>query len=165
MLCAGGAHLRGALSVCNRYVSLLHCLTAEDLFFVSFACCVLFGGVVWFVFGCFCCLVLFCLRSSSFDRSWVTATSCLPSRFVKVRPSQLSWRVRQWIKKTLMPFSFSVLCWVWLAVFGFCRFFGLCLFPSVFLFRRFRIFSMGNAPAPEVVKADYVIASLRPSTS
>ena len=49
--------------------------------------------------------VSFDSRSSSIDRSRVTATSCLPLRFVKERPSQLSWRVRQWIKKIAARFG------------------------------------------------------------
>ena len=86
-----------ALRVCDRYVSLFHLLTAEDLclWCVVFVCCL----VCFFFFVGFCLLCFLRMRSSSIDRSWVTATSCLPSRFVKVRPSQLSWRARQQINK------------------------------------------------------------------
>ena len=69
LLFAGREHLREALSVCARYVSLFHCLTAEDLWLWFVGCCLFWGAFVFFL--CFARM-----RSSSFDRSWVTATCC-----------------------------------------------------------------------------------------
>ena len=74
-----------------------HCFTVSPpKISLAFLLCVLFGGSF---LCCLVCVVCLCPRSSSFDRSWVTATCCLPSCFVTEQSSQLSWRVRQWIKK------------------------------------------------------------------
>ena len=79
--------LRGALSDCNRYVSLFHRPTAEDLPCVFDVC--LFGGV-FVLFG-----LCFLLVSEIFQQLAV-----FPHVLVTERPSQLlSGRVRQWIKK------------------------------------------------------------------
>ena len=65
ILCAGREHLREALSDCNRYVSLFHRLTAEDLFLV-FLWCVLF---------CFFCLFLFGLCWFACERDLLVLTA------------------------------------------------------------------------------------------